>query len=54
MPKHTFFVCRSCHHSEERPSNQPADGARLLEQINTLSTDQSQSDDFVIQPVNCL
>jgi len=54
MTKHTLFVCQSCHHSEERPEHQPADGARLLEQINTLSTDRSQSDDFVIQPVNCL
>lgn len=55
MPKHTLFVCQSCHHSSgERPNNQPADGSRLLEQLNTLSTDQLQFDDFVIQPVNCL
>jgi predicted metal-binding protein len=38
MPKHILFVCQSCHHSSgERPKDQPADGDRLLEQLNTLS-----------------
>jgi predicted metal-binding protein len=54
MPKHTLFVCQSCHSSEERPEHQPADGKRLLEQLNTLSTEQLQSDEFGIQPVACL
>ncbi len=34
MPKHTLFVCQSCHSSEDRPKDQPADGARLLEQCD--------------------
>jgi predicted metal-binding protein len=55
MPKHTLFVCQSCHHfPEERPEHQPADGTRLLEQLNTLCTDQLQSGDFEIQSVECL
>jgi predicted metal-binding protein len=54
MPKHTLFVCQSCHRSEERPEDQPADGAQLLEQLNTLASEQFQSEDFVIQPVACL
>ncbi|NCJ06946.1 DUF1636 domain-containing protein [Synechococcales cyanobacterium C] len=52
--QHTLFVCQSCHSSEERPEHQPADGTRLLNQLNTLSTDQFQSGEFVIQPVGCL
>ncbi|MGP1388009.1 MAG: DUF1636 domain-containing protein [Thainema sp.] len=32
----------------------PADGARLLEQLNTLTAEQSQSAHFEIQPVGCL
>lgn len=55
MPKHILFVCQSCHHSsKERPEHQPADGARLLEQLNTLASEQFQSDKFVTQPVACL
>ncbi|MFQ4136756.1 DUF1636 domain-containing protein [Nodosilinea sp. PGN35] len=55
MSKHTLFVCRSCHHaSEERAKEQPADGARLLEQLKYLSTGQYPSDHFAIQPVACL
>jgi len=53
MSKHILFVCKSCHRSsEERPNDQPADGTRLLEQLNTLPTDQSNG--FEIQPVGCL
>ncbi|XPM58232.2 MAG: DUF1636 family protein [Leptolyngbya sp. IPPAS B-1204] len=55
MPKHTLFICQSCHHSsEERPENQPADGTRLLEQLNTLGAEHIQSSEFEIQPVGCL
>jgi predicted metal-binding protein len=55
MPKHTLFVCQSCHHSsEERPNGQPADGACLLEQLNISRTEQLQSDHFEVQPVGCL
>jgi hypothetical protein len=55
MPKPTLFVCQSCHiSSEERPDNPPTDGDRLLEQLNTLADEQSQSDKFEIQAVGCL
>lgn len=55
MSKHTLFVCKSCHcSSEERSNDQSADGTRLLEQLNTLASEQFQSEDFVIQPVACL
>jgi len=54
MSKHTIFVCQSCYPSEERPEPQPADGARLLEQLNTLGTEHIQSNEFEIQPVGCL
>lgn len=53
MSKHILFVCKSCHRSsEEHPNDQPADGTRLLEQLNTLSIEQA--DEFEIQPVSCL
>ncbi|MBE9180607.1 DUF1636 domain-containing protein [Oculatella sp. LEGE 06141] len=54
MPKHTLFICQSCHSSEERAEHQPADGARLLKQLNTLTAEQLQSAHFEIQPVGCL
>jgi predicted metal-binding protein len=55
MSKHILFVCQSCHRSsEERPKHQPADGTRLLEQLQPLCTDQLQSNDLEIQPVGCL
>jgi predicted metal-binding protein len=55
MSKHTLFICKSCRcSSEERSNDQPADGTRLLEQLNTLASEQFQSEDFVIQPVACL
>ncbi|NCJ05937.1 DUF1636 domain-containing protein [Synechococcales cyanobacterium C] len=55
MSKHTLFVCKSCHHSSEKRSNdQPADGAQLLARLHTLCAEQSQSDRFKVQPVSCL
>jgi predicted metal-binding protein len=55
MPKHTLFICQTCHHSsKERPEDQPADGARLLKQLNTLGAKHIQSNEFEIQPVGCL
>ncbi|PSN12603.1 hypothetical protein C7293_19430 [filamentous cyanobacterium CCT1] len=55
MPKHTLFVCQSCHHSsEERSKDQPTDGDCLLQQLNTLYNEQPQLKDFLIQPVGCL
>jgi len=55
MPKHTLFVCKSCHRSsEERPENQLLDGSRLLDQLNTLFPEQLKSDELEIKPVECL
>ncbi|MBW4485551.1 MAG: DUF1636 domain-containing protein [Tildeniella torsiva UHER 1998/13D] len=55
MPKHTLFVCKSCHCStDKRPEHQPADGALLLEQLSTLGADQVQSDCLEVQAVGCL
>ena len=55
MPKHTLFVCKSCHRSsEERPENQPADGILLLDKINTLCIEKFQPDELEIKPVECL
>lgn len=53
--KHTLFVCQSCHRSsEDRPKDQPADGDRLLEQLNTLGTEHIKSNKFQSQPVGYL
>ena len=55
MPKHTLFVCKSCHRSsEQRPKNQPADGTILLDKINSLCHEYFPSDEFEIKPVECL
>ncbi|NDJ19832.1 DUF1636 family protein [Myxacorys almedinensis] len=53
MPKHTLFVCTSCHRSsKERPKDQSTDGTRLLEQLNTASPEQLR--ELEIQFVGCL
>lgn len=55
MPKHTLFICQSCHHcAEERPADQPTEGTCLLKQLNVLGTEQALSHEFEIQPVGCL
>ncbi|MBW4651563.1 MAG: DUF1636 domain-containing protein [Kaiparowitsia implicata GSE-PSE-MK54-09C] len=55
MPKHTLFVCQSCHHSSEKPSEeQPADGTQLLERLNALRGEKAQLNEVEIQPVGCL
>ncbi|MCC5601442.1 DUF1636 family protein [Nostoc favosum] len=55
MPKHTLFVCKSCHHSsEERLENQPFDGNILLDKLNTLCGTKFQPGEFEIKPVGCL
>ncbi|BBD64368.1 hypothetical protein NIES4072_19690 [Nostoc commune NIES-4072] len=54
MPKHTLFVCKSCHRSsEERPETSPFDGTILLEKLNSLC-DELHADKFEIHPVKCL
>ncbi|MCU0549429.1 MAG: DUF1636 family protein [Leptolyngbya sp. Prado105] len=54
MTKHTLFVCKSCHCSEELSEDQLRDGTRLLEQIQALSEDNIASSELEIQPVGCL
>ncbi|MDM9383743.1 DUF1636 family protein [Chlorogloeopsis sp. ULAP01] len=55
MPKHTLFICKSCHHSSaERPENSPFDGNILLDQLNTLCAEKFPNDEIEIQPVGCL
>ncbi|MEA5605579.1 DUF1636 family protein [Nostoc sp. UHCC 0252] len=55
MPKHTIFVCKSCHNSsEERPEKSPFDGDTLLDKVNTLCSKKLPSDEITIQPVGCL
>ncbi len=55
MPKHTLFICKSCHHSaEERPEGEAADGQVLLDRVLTLAAETLPSDDIEIQSVSCL
>ncbi|MBG1243508.1 DUF1636 domain-containing protein [Nostoc sp. NZL] len=55
MPKHTLFVCKSCHMSDEEPlDNQHKDGIRLLAQLNTLSREKCPSSQLDIKPVGCM
>ncbi|MBD2562255.1 MULTISPECIES: DUF1636 family protein [Nostoc] len=55
MPKHTIFICKSCHcSSEKRPSKPPFDGDILLDKLNTLCAEQFPDDEVEIQPVGCL
>ncbi|MHC5747665.1 MAG: DUF1636 family protein [Nostoc sp.] len=55
MPKHTLFVCKSCHHSSaKRPENPPFDGTILLDQVKTLCTEKFSDNEIEIQPVGCL
>jgi len=54
-PKHTLFVCKSCHRSsDERQKNQPCDGTILLDKLRTLCNDKFQLDELEIKPVKCL
>lgn len=55
MPKHTLFVCQSCHRSSAtQPDNPPFDGTILLDQINTLRPEQFPDNEVEVQPVGCL
>jgi predicted metal-binding protein len=51
MSKTTLFICKSCHHLENRPEDQPADGTLLLDQTSILAAEQS---DLEIKAVGCL
>lgn len=50
MPKNSLFVCQSCNDAAHK-GIKPSQGAQLLEQLNTL---QSQDSPLTIQPVGCL
>lgn len=55
MSKHTLFICKSCHCTDEDLSEaQIRDGTRLLEQLKALSEDQFAPLQLEIQPVGCL
>lgn len=54
MPQTTLFVCQSCHNSEDRSSDHPADGTRLLEQLHTQCANSPQPDGLAFQSVGCL
>jgi predicted metal-binding protein len=55
MPKHTLFVCKSCHRSSKRrPKNPPFDGDILIDELNNLCAEKFSSEEIEIQPVECL
>ncbi|WP_445634020.1 Metal-binding protein [Nostoc sp. DSM 114161] len=55
MPKHTIFVCKSCHRSsEEKPNNPPFDGDILLDKLKSLCISKLPNDELKIQSVGCL
>lgn len=54
MPKSTLFICRSCHGSEQRPPEQPADGAALCDRIQILHQTWLRQSELEIRSVDCL
>ncbi|MDM9379782.1 DUF1636 domain-containing protein [Chlorogloeopsis sp. ULAP01] len=54
MTKPTLFICQSCCFSEDRPEGQPADGAILLQQLQTYQSTHPELNNIRIQPVGCL
>ncbi|MBE9157487.1 DUF1636 domain-containing protein [Nodosilinea sp. LEGE 06152] len=54
MPNSTLFVCRSCHQSEQRPPEQPADGAVLCDRIQALHQSWSRQSELEVRGVDCL
>lgn len=55
MPKHTLFICKSCHcSSEKRPDNPPFDSTILVDKLNSLCAEQFPDNEVEIQPVGCL
>jgi predicted metal-binding protein len=53
MTQTTLFICKSCC-SEDHPEDQPADGAMLLQQLQTQRSSQPELSNVHIQPVGCL
>ncbi|PSN12082.1 hypothetical protein C7293_21745 [filamentous cyanobacterium CCT1] len=54
MPKSILFICRSCHGSEQRPPEQPADGEALCDRIQTLHQTWSRQSELEVRGVDCL
>ncbi len=54
MPKSTLFICRSCHGSEHRPPEQPADGTALCDRIQALHQTWSRQSELEVRGVDCL
>ena len=54
MSKSTLFICRSCHHSEQRAPEQPADGAVLCDRIQTLHQNWARQSELEVQGVDWL
>ncbi|GJD15176.1 hypothetical protein RIVM261_001320 [Rivularia sp. IAM M-261] len=54
MTKSTLFVCKSCCISEDHPENQPADGAVLLEKVQTHQSNNPEFNNIRVQPTSCL
>ncbi|NCJ08612.1 DUF1636 domain-containing protein [Synechococcales cyanobacterium C] len=50
MSNSTLFVCQSCNDAASKRVK-PSQGAQLLEQLNSL---QSQDSPITIQPIDCL
>ena len=55
IAKPTVYVCKSCQcSSEEKPKNQPKDGAILLDKLKGLCDENLTSGELEIKPVDCL
>lgn len=54
MAKTTLFVCQSCHSSNSRPPEQPADGQVLCDLIQKLHQNSSRSSELDVCGVDCL
>jgi predicted metal-binding protein len=54
MPPSILFICRSCHRSQQRPPEQPADGAALCDRIEELHLNWQRQTELEIRGVNCL
>ena len=54
MSKATLFVCQSCRVDHDHDSDRPAEGKRLLDQIQTLQQEGTDHANVDIQPVRCL
>ena len=54
MPPSILFICRSCHRSQQRPAEQPADGAALCGRIQELHQTWLRQTELEVRGVDCL